>query len=54
MPGSVKQERFMQAIAHGWKPKKKNAPSQAVAQKWVGDIPKDSFPSLSKHLKGKR
>jgi hypothetical protein len=53
MPGTPKQERFFQAIAHGWKPRNKDAPSREVAKKWVADIPKerDKFPTMSAYLK---
>lgn len=37
MPGTEKQERFMQAIAHGWKPTQEEGPSKAVANKWLAD-----------------
>jgi hypothetical protein len=32
---SAKQHRFMAAIAHGMKPRKKNAPSKAVAREFI-------------------
>lgn len=34
---SEKQERFFQAIAHGWKPTRRKGPSQAVARKFIKD-----------------
>jgi hypothetical protein len=36
MPSSSKkQHRFMEAIAHGWKPDKSHAPSKEVAKDFV-------------------
>ena len=32
---SEAQWRFMQAIAHGWKPKRKKGPSQKVAKEYL-------------------
>ena len=32
---SEKQHRFMEAIAHGWKPKGKKGPSKKVAKEFV-------------------
>jgi hypothetical protein len=32
---SKKQHRMMQAVAHGWKPKYRKGPSQAVAKEFV-------------------
>lgn len=32
---SAKQHRFMQAIAHGWRPSGRKGPSQEVAREFV-------------------
>jgi hypothetical protein len=32
---SAKQHRFLEAIAHGWKPDRKKGPSKRVAQEFV-------------------
>lgn len=43
---SEKQHRYMQAIAHGWKPKGKNAPSKKVAKEYIAaDKAKRLYPS---------
>jgi predicted transcriptional regulator len=37
MPGTPKQDKFMRAVAHGFKPDRVKAPARAVAQKWTAD-----------------
>jgi hypothetical protein len=40
MPGTPKQDRFMEAIAHGFKPDRVKAPPVSVAKKWTEDVKK--------------
>lgn len=50
---SAKQHRFMEMIAHGGKPKKKGAPSKAVAQDFV-DADNDAETAADKEAEGFR
>ena len=49
---SLKQIRFMAGLAHGMKPRKKGAPSRAVAKEWLSH--KEGTGLISRAMKARR